>query len=175
VFSETSENVSLILWPVLLIVCGAVFLYFTMSFTNSPFQLFLGLLLTSSGVLFCLCVNEIIPWSVNECWPVAVIFAGGALFASGYYKHRRVLFAYMFSAFTLAVLGIVFLFFSFHIISISFRRFVAFAGPFLLIAAGIFMVILFLFQKKHRGFYIEDESDAMNDDSVFPPEQGDNR
>ncbi|MFA6856959.1 MAG: hypothetical protein WCR31_07105 [Treponema sp.] len=174
-FSETSEDVSFVLWPVLLIVCGAFFLYFTMSFTNSSFHLFLGLLLTSSGILFCLCIGRIIPCSVKEWWPATVVFTGFSLFASGYYKHRRVLFAYTFPAFTLTVLGGLFLLFSFHVISISFRHFVAFAGPFVLIAAGVFMVSLFLFQKKHSRFHITDETDAVNDDTFFPPEQGDNR
>jgi hypothetical protein len=175
VFSEATENISFVLWPVLLMVCGAVFLYFTMSFTNSSFQLFLGLLLSSSGILFSLCVSKIIPYSVKEWWPVSVIFAGLSLFASGYYKHRKVLFVYSFSALTIAILGSLFLIFSFHVIHVSFRHFVAFAGPFLLIAAGLFMVFLFLFQKRHSQFHIEDESDEINDDTGIFSEPGDNR
>jgi hypothetical protein len=175
VFSETTANIPFILWPVLLMVCGAVFLYFTMSFTNSSFQLFLGLFLSTSGILFCLSTSNIFPYTLQECWPLSVIFAGCSLFASGYYKHRKILFAYTFSALTLAVLGSFFLFFSLHVVRVSFRRFVAFIGPFVLIAAGIFLVILFLFQKRHRSFLLEDESDEISEDPGFFSEQGENR
>jgi hypothetical protein len=174
-FSETSENIFFVLLPVLLMVCGAFFLYFTMSFTNSSFQLFLGLLLTSCGILFSLCISGIIPYELKEWWPVSVIFAGFSLFASGYYKHRKILFAYTFPALTLAVLGTLFLFFSFHVVNVSFRKVVAIAGPFVLIAAGIFLVLLFLFQKNHSNFHIEDESDEINGDAEIFSDQGDNR
>ncbi|HAH61391.1 MAG TPA: hypothetical protein DCL73_04770 [Treponema sp.] len=174
-FSETAENSTAVLWPVLLMVCGAVFLYFTMSFTNNSFQLFLGLLLTSSGILFSLCRSGIIPYRLQEWWPVSVVFAGFSLFASGYYKHRKILFAYTFPSLTLVVLGTLFLFFSFHVVHVSLRSFVALTGPFLLIAAGLFLVFLFLFQKRHSSFHIEDESDEIDDDAGIFSEQGDNR
>jgi hypothetical protein len=167
IFSEETESITAVLWPVLLMICGSVFLYFTMSFTKGSFQLFLGLFLTSYGVFSILFSSGIIPYGINEWWPVAVIDGGFSLLAAGYYKHKKMLFSYVVAAVSLVILGALFLFFSFHIIRGSFRNFVTFVGPFILIAAGLFMVLLFLFQKKHSRFHLRDESDEMNDDNGF--------
>ena len=172
---ETSDNLRSFLVPMLLIVCGAVFLYFTMCFTNSTFHLFLGMELCFAGVFSMLVVQHILPLSLREWWPIFVVFSGFAFFFAGLYRHRRMLAAYTLPSVLLIVLGLLFLLFSFHAVTISFRSFVAIFGPFVLIAGGVTLVILFQIQRKNSGFSIPDEADEIESENGAFRDPGDGR
>ena len=158
-------------WPLVGIVCGAVFLYFTLSFTHNSFHFFLAVFCGLSGVFFGLVSGGIIPKTIREWWPALVIFASFALFASGFYKAHKLRIAYTFPAVTLLLLGIVFLLFSFRAIPVSFKSFALMFVPFFIIISGVFMVVLFLLQRKYNQFYVEEdieESEELEvDDDVF--------
>ena len=72
---------------------------------------------------------------------------------------------------TLLLLGIVFLLFSFRAIPVSFKSFALMFVPFFIIISGVFMVVLFLLQRKYNQFYVEEdieESEELEvDDDVF--------
>ena len=159
-----TDSIVMTVWPVVGIVIGAVFLYFTLSFTHNSFHLFLAVFCGLSGIFFGLVSGGIIPKTIREWWPALVIFASFALFASGFYKACKLRIAYTFPAVTLLLLGIVFLLFSFRIIPGSFKSFVLTFIPFFIISSGIFMVVLFLLQQKYNQFYVEEESEEIDVD-----------
>ena len=166
-----ADGIVMVLWPIICMFCGAVFLFFTMVFTHNAYHLFFGLFFSVCGIFCTLVVNDIIPYTMKEWWPSIVIFSAIALFISSYYKKRKMLVAYVFLSVTLALLGFLFLLFSFHVIHVSFKSFVLVFGPFALIVCGIFMIVFFLLQQKYHQFYVEDDADDIDDD-VF--EQGSN-
>lgn len=163
------------LWPALCICVGAIFLFAVMTLTRNPYHLFFGMTLSLTGIFFTLVNNKIIPHGISEWWPLIIVFAAAALFASGCYQKRRLTVSYVFPAAMLALLGLLFLLFSFHVIHASFRAFVAVFGPFALIACGIFMVILFLLQQKYHQFYIDDETEEIDEYEAALFEQDDGR
>ena len=158
-------------WPLVGIVCGAVFLYFTLSFTHNSFHFFLGIFCALSGIFFGLVTSGVVPKTLHEWWPASVVFASLALLASGFYKAHKLRIAYTFPAVTLLLLGIVFLLFSFRAIPVSFKSFALMFVPFFIIISGVFMVVLFLLQRKYNQFYVEEdieESEELEvDDDVF--------
>ena len=159
-----TDSLVMTVWPIVGIVFGAVFLYFTLSFTHNSFHLFLGIFCSLSGIFFGLVTGGIIPKTLNEWWPASVIFASFALLAAGFYKAHKLRIAYTFPAVTLLLFGIVFLLFSFRIIPGSFKSFVLTFIPFFIISSGIFMVVLFLLQQKYNQFYVEEESEEIDVD-----------
>lgn len=159
-----ADSIVMVLWPIVCMFCGAVFLFFTMAFTRNAYHLFFGLFFSLCGIFCALVVNDVISYTMKEWWPSIVVFAAIALFVSSYYGKRKMLVAYVFPSVSLALLGFLFLLFSFHVVHVSFKSFILIFGPFGLIACGAFMVILFLLQQKYHQFYVEDEVDEIDDD-----------
>ena len=160
-----TDSLFMTAWPVVGMVCGAVFLYFTLSFTHNSFHFFLGIFCALSGIFFGLVTSGVIPKTIHEWWPVSVVFASLALLASGFYKAHKLRIAYTFPAITLLLFGIVFLLFSFRIIPCSFKSFVLMFIPFFIIISGVFMVVLFLLQRKYDQFYVdEEETEEIDED-----------
>ena len=166
-----TDSLFMTAWPVVGMVLGAVFLYFTLSFTHNSFHFFLGIFCALSGIFFGLVTSGVVPKTLHEWWPASVVFASLALLASGFYKAHKLRIAYTFPAVTLLLLGIVFLLFSFRAIPVSFKSFALMFVPFFIIISGIFMVVLFLLQRKYNQFYVEEdieESEELEvDDDVF--------
>lgn len=166
-----TDSLFMTAWPVVGMVLGAVFLYFTLSFTHNSFHFFLGIFCALSGIFFGLVTSGVVPKTLHEWWPASVVFASLALLASGFYKAHKLRIAYTFPAVTLLLLGIVFLLFSFRAIPVSFKSFALMFVPFFIIISGVFMVVLFLLQRKYNQFYVEEdfeESEELEvDDDVF--------
>ena len=159
-----TDSLVMTAWPIVGIIFGAVFLYFTLSFTHNSFHFFLGIVCALSGIFFGLVTSGVIPKTIHEWWPASVVFASIALLAAGFYKAHKLRIAYTFPAVTLLLFGIVFLLFSFRIIPGSFKSFVLTFIPFFIISSGIFMVVLFLLQQKYNQFYVEEESEEIDID-----------
>ena len=167
-FFEENQRTFITALQILTIFCGALFLFFSFAFTHAPVHMFFGLLLFFSGILFTLLSSNIIPFSIKRMWPLCVTIAGLSLFISGFYKHKRILFAYLFPSVTLVFLGLLFLLFSFKIVHTSFRNFVSVIGPFLLIVSGAFLMALFFLQQRYHAITVEDEDDSIiEDDDIF--------
>ena len=166
-----TDSLFMTAWPVVGMVLGAVFLYFTLSFTHNSFHFFLGIFCALSGIFFGLVTSGVVPKTLHEWWPASVVFASLALLASGFYKAHKLRIAYTFPAVTLLLLGIVFLLFSFRAIPVSFKSFALMFVPFFIIISGVFMVVLFLLQRKYNQFYVDEdieESEEIEvDDDVF--------
>ena len=167
-FFEGNKNTFFTILQILTILCGAIFLCSSLVLTYAPLHMFLGLYLFLSGIFLILISNNFIAYSLKELWPLTVIIAGASLFCAGIYKHKKILFAYLFPSVALILLGALFMLFSLHIVHISFRNFISIVGPFLLIVAGAFLIGLFFLQQRYHQFYIEDENDSIiEDDSIF--------
>lgn len=146
-FSGDSGILALSLWPLVLCLAGFIFLFCFIVFSRTAFKLFLGVMFTLSGVFSLLVSQKIIPWSMEEWWPMLVIFAGISLCCCCFINVRRVSIGYSFSALFMILLGVLFLFYSFDVITISLRELMVKIFPVILILAGFFLVVLY-FQRK---------------------------
>lgn len=149
-------------------LCGAAFLYLNMVWTKRATHLFIGLFLMTSGIFSLLVVHRIVPHTMNEWWPILVVFAGLCFFTAGMYRKHKMRLSIIFPASTLVIMGVLFMLFSFHIAPMSFRSAVAIFGPFCLIAMGVFIVAFFLLQRKYSTLRIDEEEDALESSSDFP-------
>ena len=146
-----TSSVFMRVWPSALFVLGLLFLFLVLNTKATKFNFFLAVFLTLAGIFFTLVENEIIPYTIKEWWPAFLIFVAIAVFALSFFKYKKIIARFAIPATMLLILGLVFLFFSFHFASISFRKFFILSFPFLLIGSGIFMIASFVIQKKNAS------------------------
>ncbi len=149
------------------ILVGALCFYVSLvTYRHAPL-FFFGLYLCLAASLYLFVTSGILSVSWTQLWPCGVVLCGICLFLTGLFRHRKVRSAYLFPGVLLVLLGAVFLLFSFDIITISFREFVARSWPFFLMGVGAFLIGLFLYQHT-PGNHFPYETDAdITDDGVI--------
>ena len=165
-FSGGSLNIAKSVAFILFLVAGFAFLYSFLVFSNKPFFLFVGLMFALWGIFGTLMGTGIVPFSLKEWWPLFLLFSGIALFCSGKVKNKKIVIAYDFPALFLIVMSAIFLFFSFGLIDVSFSMVAVVLGPLLLICAGVFLVIIFLYRKQINSIIDNDFVDEDFDENA---------
>jgi hypothetical protein len=138
--------------------------------------LFWGLFLFLTGLLFLLINSGIIPYTIMQLWPLAGLFCGIALLCSGVYRRKRLGVSYLVPSAVLIVLSLLFLLFSMHIISISFRQFAITWWPLCLVIPGIALVVLFFIRSATSSVLstvIIDDGDNIDDIADYMMQGGD--
>jgi hypothetical protein len=139
--------------------------------------LFLGLFLFLTGLLFLLINSGIIPYpyTIRRLWPLTGIFCAIALLCSGLYRRKRLGVSYLVPSALLILLSLLFLLFSMHIISISFRQFAITWWPLCLVIPGIALVVLFFIRSSAStalSTVIIDDGDNIDDIADFMTQGG---
>ena len=166
-FAGSSDKSSISIFSILVSLAGLSSLYVYIGFSRSPFYFFIGLALTTCGLFWLIVKRNIIPATPEQLWPFLMIITGLCLFATGRTKRRHIVLYYDLPAVFLVILGIIFLLFSFDIITASFSLISLLAGPVILIAAGIFLVILFLKRKALLEILPDEILDGLSGNNDF--------
>nr|MDE5898540.1 hypothetical protein [Treponemataceae bacterium] len=103
---------------------------------------------------------------------IAMVLTGLSLFLTGRIKSRKMVLKYVFPAGMLCALGAIFLFFSFGVVTVPFSQFALLLAPLLLIASGIFLIVLF-FQRKSLLELLPDEVSEEFDGGMRAAETAD--
>ncbi|MBQ1628206.1 MAG: hypothetical protein II098_03480 [Treponema sp.] len=163
-FAGSLPPFSSLILPDGLFIAGFANLYYFLAFKKSPFRLFLSISLSMCGVFASLLVYGVLPLSIKELWPLFIIITSAALFVSGRYNGGSFAISYDFPAVALFILGGLYLLFSLGIIKVPFKTLALMSCPIVLIAAGLFLIILFLRRKALLEILPEEISDAFNKD-----------
>ncbi len=137
----------------LVLFLGMILMYLYIAFFRKTFHFVAGLSAILSGILFMLFQTNLLPFTLNEGWPLVLLFIAISIFTIGKIKFHRINFSYDFSAFFLLVMSILFSLFSFKIISLSFTQIIYFSIPIMMILAGIFLVFLFIHRQKINDIF----------------------
>lgn len=124
---------------------GCVILYIGATRRLAAPWLFIGMAFLLSGALLIL--RGFYGWPLANYWPCYMIVAGFSTLTPGYRRYRCPRAAYLIPAFSFIALGGIFLLFSFHVLSFSFRRFFVEWWPVLIIAAGLVLLILYVYNR----------------------------
>lgn len=138
------------------ILLGAVIVDTAIILTKKAYQLFLGLMIASYGIL-CYLMRFVLPYTVFEIWPIGIIISGIILIIVGVYKYKKFKFGFGFPGICLICMGVLFMLFSFKIVKISFSKFATIAGPLFMLVVGITLVLFFFAQQKHSELVIKDD------------------
>ena len=151
---------------VLFLIAGFSFLYSYMDFYSRSFFLFLGLMFTLWGIFGTLMGTGLVPFSLKQWWPLFILFSGVSLFSTRKIAKKKDVIAYDFPALFLIVMSAVFLFFSFGVIDTSFSKVAVILGPLVLICAGVFLVIIFLYRKQINSIIESNYTDEEFEDNA---------
>jgi hypothetical protein len=104
-------------------------------------------------VFFCVLTwafihSGFLPWGLSQLWPVLVLFCGLSLLLAGLYHRKKPGLSYLVPAIVLMVLGPVFMLFSFRIIPVNLRSFMADHWFLVLLSLAVVLVVLFICRKK---------------------------
>ncbi len=160
----TVPDVQVLLLPAVLFISGFVNLFLFMTNKRTPFRLFLSLALSLNGVFASFLAFGIFPVGADELWPVYIFITALSLFASGRFTGKRFALSYDLPALMLLALGILFLLYSFDVITVPFRTLALLACPGIMICAGVFLVVLFMHRKSLLDMLPEELSKEFSDD-----------
>ncbi|MCQ2591596.1 MAG: hypothetical protein MJ188_02330 [Treponema sp.] len=166
-----SENQHIIintLLPLLLVALGILICIFTFTYSHKAYHFFTSMLLLSWGISDFLMVRKFIPFNFYQLWPMLGVYVGIIIFASGFYKYRKLKFGYALPGLTVFFLGCFFLLFSLKIIKVPFSVVVMVGGPLLMIFTCLFLFSFFAMQQKYKNLIIkDDEHDSFDDDELI--------
>ena len=162
-------RVMLLVGLILQLLIGLLIICVKTSFAKKGYQYFIALLMLSWGVLNIL-FSYIIHVDVNVWWPLYLVVSSLILLFTGHLKYKSFKFGYVIPGFTLFVMGIWFSLFSFDIVKIPFRVIVLVLGPIFILLVGVFFVLFFLAQQRHKNLVFSDENlgDFDDEELTFP-------
>lgn len=166
--SDKNHAVVLNLFPVFLMLVGVTVMILT-PYTQSAYQLFLGGMFFISGLFSYLLLECIIPGTLTQWWPIYGVMAGLMVGVSGFYKYKKCDSGFMIPAVVMILLCGCFMLFSFKIITIPFKMFMALFGPILILIMCTALMSIFFYQKKFKKIQDSDEDiKQFEDDEMIP-------
>jgi len=109
--------------------------------SRRPLYIFLSALFIQMGLLLFLNAIGAMPVRFSGAWPLVSVFAGVALLPAGWHRYGTVRPSYVVLASAFIVLGSVLLIFSLKVVDFSFSQFVLERWPFLVVTAGLVIVL----------------------------------
>ncbi|WP_428768414.1 DUF5668 domain-containing protein [Treponema sp. HNW] len=147
-------------------VPGTVMLYFALTGTKRAFFVFTGLFLCCTSLLLLITDARLIPYTLHQIWPAAVVLSGLLLFPSGYIRFRKLQAFYIVPGIMLTGLGLLFLCFSLDIIKQSFAEFASHWWPLIFIMFGLGLIILFAYTQSRKSPVLSEDSDEDEDEDI---------
>jgi len=125
----------------LLMAAGWACAFVALRMSRRPPYIFLSALFIQVGLLLFLNAIGAMPVRLSGAWPLISVFSGVALLPAGWHRYGTVRPSYVVLSTAFMVLGSVLLIFSLKIVDFSFSQFVLERWPFLVITAGLVIVL----------------------------------
>lgn len=145
--------------PLAIAALGTLYSYFAYVGRRTAKSRFIGLFATGVGLIRF--VGTVIGLSIGVYWPVFAIVAGLCMLPAGYARYGKGRPGFIVPAFAFIILGAFFCIFSFGFSSVRFTSFISLWWPGLVIAAGLFLLIAWSFQR----LVMRDRPDVEGGDS----------
>ena len=124
--------------------------------TKKFFHFFIGSLYLCWSLIY-LVAYTLFSFSLNQLWPLLGISAGILWLIAGWWKYQSLKFGYLIPSVTLFGMGCWYALFSFGLIKLSFKTVAITLGPLFMLLIGVFLIIFFLLQQKHKELVFSDE------------------
>jgi hypothetical protein len=147
-------------WPLLIVAAGGILLYIALVRGASFSFLFAGVFLVLEGSF--LLVLVLAGWKIAKAWPIGMAVIGLTLLVSSLIAKKRLRASLLVPSLGFLVMGLVFALFSFSLVSIDFKGFVATWWPCLIIAGGISLFVAYGLARRARGIEGREASGAAS-------------
>jgi hypothetical protein len=136
----------------LFVIIGCLFAVLAIKLNKKVVYLFFASFFCMVGFFVFLVALGIIPGSfLIKAWPLISVFSGLALLPAGWRYYGSFRAKYVVPSCAFVALGIVFLVFSFDIVTFSFKQFILDWWPLLIVLAGIILVLGSLGSRNSAG------------------------
>jgi hypothetical protein len=140
---------SSVLWAFFFVIIGALFAFFAIRLNKRSTYLFCATFFLMVGLFLFLSALHIIPIAFSQGWPLLSIFAGFALFPSGWRRYGAFRSRFVVPSLLFVILGCVLLIFSFDVVPFSFAQFILNWWPLLIVLAGMLLTLISLGTKNN--------------------------
>ena len=138
--------------PFMFLLIGLVFAILAIKLNSRPSYIFAASFVLMIGLFILFSALEIIPRTILfRAWPLISVFSGLALIPAGWRRYSSFRARYIVPSCVFILLGITLLFFSFNIVTFSFRQFIVSWWPLLIIIVGLFMAVFSLGSRSNLG------------------------
>jgi hypothetical protein len=141
------------------VIIGALFAFFAIKLNKRSTYLFFATFFLMVGLFLFLSALHIIPIAFSQDWPLLSVFAGLALFPSGWHRYGSFRSRYAVPSILFVVLGCVLLVFSFDMVPFSFAHFILNWWPLLVVLAGMLLTLISLGTKNNAASRKDGSSD----------------
>ncbi|MDR1286895.1 MAG: hypothetical protein LBK08_04725 [Treponema sp.] len=133
------------------VLLGVLCAVFALRLNGRSLYLFFAAFFLQIGFFLLLSALAIIPVPFSRLWPLLSVFAGFALFPSGWHRYGRLRGNYIVPSLFFVALGSLLLVFSLELVDFSFAQFMLNWWPLLLVLAGFTLVLISLGTKNNSG------------------------
>jgi hypothetical protein len=131
------------------VIVGAFCAFFAIKLNKRSVYLFFAAFFLLVGFFLFLSALGIIPFSFSQGWPLISVFAGLALFPSGWHRFGVIRRRYVVPAVVFIILGCALMIFSFRLAPFSFKHFMITWWPLLAALIGLILILISLGTKNN--------------------------
>jgi len=154
------------LMPTVQVLLGSFAVFVALKVTKKAYQVFSSVLFLLLGIFQFLLVNEIVPYSLKQLWPVIGILASFSLFFACFWRYRQIKIVYIVPTLILLLMSCWYFLFSFKIIKMSFSFVVTTIGPFFVVVTILSVISFYFLQKKHKELVVKDEENELEYEEI---------
>ena len=142
---------------------GLAVIIISRKITKKFFHLFVGLLYLFWSIL-ALLGELVLPFTIQQFWPLFGVITGILWFIAGRMKYGRLKFGFVIPSVTLCGMGFWYSLFSFDVIKLSYKSVACSLGPVFMVSIAVFLVLFFLAQQRHKELVFSDEETGVFSD-----------
>lgn len=154
------------LMPTVQVLLGIFAVFVALKVTKKAYQVFSSVLFLLLGIFQFLLVNEIVPYSLKQLWPVIGFLASFSLFFACFWRYKQIKIVYIVPTLILLLMSCWYFLFSFKIIKMSFSFVVTTIGPFFVVVTILSVISFYFLQKKHKELVVKDEENELEYEEI---------
>lgn len=154
------------LMPTVQVLLGIFAVFVALKVTKKTYQVFSSVLFLLLGIFQFLLVNEIVPYSLKQLWPVIGFLASFSLFFACFWRYKQIKIVYIVPTLILLLMSCWYFLFSFKIIKMSFSFVVTTIGPFFVVVTILSVISFYFLQKKHKELVVKDEENELEYEEI---------
>lgn len=154
------------LMPTVQVLLGIFAVFVALKVTKKAYQVFSSVLFLLLGIFQFLLVNEIVPYSLKQLWPVIGFLASFSLFFACFWRYKQIKIVYIVPTLILLLMSCLYFLFSFKIIKMSFSFVVTTIGPFFIVVTVLSVFLFYFLQKRHKELVVKDEENELEYEEI---------
>ena len=154
------------LMPTVQVLLGSFAVFVALKVTKKAYQVFSSVLFLLLGIFQFLLVNEIVPYSLKQLWPVIGFLASFSLFFACFWRYKQIKIVYIVPTLILLLMSCLYFLFSFKIIKMSFSFVVTTIGPFFIVVTVLSVFLFYFLQKRHKELVVKDEENELEYEEI---------